>query len=159
MNEKMLAKKSKKTEMVYAIIMAVLLVVHLAIFGVIFYNIFSSNGNKQLGLNMGLFAGIPTLVLFICVYAVYALNRSAPDELIEEGEDSFILLGGKEYCRYEYVDEISAKPFMGFKKEDTFGSISMVLTTGDTFKIKSVDNVFEIEKRMKEIVEEKKNNK
>ena len=151
--EKMTAEKSKKMENICIAEMLGIMILHIIIFAISAFNIFAGSGDRMLGFKIGTFAGIPTLVLFVYSYAVYMFNRNAPQILIAEGEENFELLSGKEYCSYNGIKEIIAKPFMGAD----FGSIKINLNSGESYKIKSVANVLKVKEQMEKIIEEKKN--
>ena len=155
MEEKFLAKKSKKAENIYLIMTLVTGCLHLVVFAISAINLFLPGHNKMFGLSFGLTAGVAVLILFMLSFWLYISTRSLPEDLIKEKEDGFSILNGKEYCQFGYIEDVYAKPFLKMKKENNFGKIVFVFPSGEIYKVKSVENVFEAERRIKEILSEK----
>lgn len=155
MEEKFIAKKSQKAENIYLIMTLVTGCIHLAIFAVSAINLFMPGHNRMFGLYLGLIAGVIALLLFMLSFWLYISTKSLPEELIKEKEEGFSILNGKEYCQFIYIEDVYAKPFLNMKKESIFGKIVFEFPSGEIYKVKSVENVFEAERRIKEILSKK----
>ena len=155
MEEKLLVKKSTKAENLYMVSTLITGLIHLTIFAISAYNIFMPNGDKNMGIYLGLIGGVIALILFAVSCCFYIKIRSQPETLIEEKEEGFSILSGKEYCRFEYIEDVYSKPFLKKNKESNFGKIVLCFPSGEIYKIKNVENVLATERKIKEILNKK----